>query len=216
MAPLVGDDFTNPKLTGPRASKHIPNGGLYSSYGEARINAPPQVVYDALLNVGDYKKWNTFVYDTKITKNSNPHDHTAGGLRRITGGTCMIFYRKISHSPEYKAESRQVVTLVEKLKLSKDGHSTPCITRVRWQLDNAAITTPGFILKNEQINEIEEAADGTTIYRTWSVFAGPVAKFMRKKLEKPWRDRTQDWCRDLKEYCEGEAAPSSKTGKNEE
>ncbi|KAK3057693.1 hypothetical protein LTR09_001877 [Extremus antarcticus] len=202
MAPLIGADFSNPKLTGPRASKNIPGGGLFSSYGETRINAPPQVVYDALLNVGDYPKWNTFVYDVKITKNSDPHSHRAGGHKRITGGSCMIFYRNITHKPAYKTEARQVVTLVEKLKLSKEGHQMPCVTRIRWQLDNAAITTPGWMMRNEQINEIEEASDGTTIYRTWCVFGGPVAKFVRKKLEMPWRDRTQDWCRDLKEWCE--------------
>lgn len=202
MAPLTGDDFHNPKLTGPRASKHIPGGGLFSAYGSVKINAPPQVVYDALLNVAEYKEWNTFVYDVKITKNANPHQR-AGAADRLHGGTCMIFYRKFSE--DNKAEAREVVTLLEDLKLAKDGHSKPCVTRIRWQLDNAAITTPGFLLKNEQINEIEEARDGTTIYRTWTVFAGPVAKVMRKKFEVVWRNRQQDWCRDLKEWCEKKA-----------
>ena len=73
-------------------------------------------------------------------------------------------------------------------------------------LDNAAITTPGFMLRCERINEIEEAGDGTTIYRTWEVFSGPVAKFFRKKFEMPWRDRMQDWCRDLKKWCEEQYA----------
>ena len=200
MAPLTGDDFHNPKLTGPRASKHIPGGGLFSAYGSVKINAPPEVVYDALLNVSEYKDWNTFVYDVKITKNANPHGRKDGAANRLHGGTCMIFYRKLTDDD--KREARQVVTLLEKLKVAKDGHHKPCITRIRWQLDNAAITTPGFMLKNEQINEIEEANDGTTIYRTWTVFAGAVAKMARKKLEGPWRDRQQDYCNDLKAWCE--------------
>jgi hypothetical protein len=205
MAPLTGEDFHNPKLTGPRASKHIPGGGVFSAYGSVKINAPPQVVYDVLLNVGEYKDWNTFVYDVHITKTNDPH-HTTG--TRLTGGTCMIFYRKITDNPLKKAEVRHVVTLVEKLKLSKEGHNSPCVTRIRWQLDNAAITTPGFLMKSEQINEIEEADDGTTTYRTWTVFGGPIAKFLRKNLEEPWRDRTQDWCRDLKERSEMKAKES--------
>ncbi|KAK5166547.1 uncharacterized protein LTR77_008090 [Saxophila tyrrhenica] len=213
MAPLQGDDFRNPKLTGPRASKHIPSGGLFSAYSEVKINAHPSIVYDALLNVGDYKEWNSFVYDVKITKNPNPHGIRDGAHKRITGGSCMIFYRKLTDNPPYKTEVRQVVTLLEKLKLSKEGHQLPCITRVRWQLDNAAITTPGFLMRNETINEIEEVGDGTTVFRTWSVFSGPVAKIVRKKLEEPFRDRTQDMCRDLKEWCERKAVNGEASGK---
>ena len=69
-------------------------------------------------------------------------------------------------------------------------------------LDNAAITTPGFLLKCERINEIEEAADGTTVYRTWEVFAGPIARTMRKKLEQKWKERLQESTVDLKKWCE--------------
>ena len=211
MAPLTGEDFHNPELTGPRPSKNIPNGGLFSSYASTKINTPPEIVYDAILHVGEWKEWNTFIYDVKITKNPNPHENAHG---RMTGGTCMVFYRNITHDPPEKAEARQVVTLVEKLKLSKDGHSSPCITRIRWQLDNAAISTPGFMLKCERTTEIEESHDGMTIYRTWEVFSGPVARTVRKKFEKPWRDRMQDSCQDLKKWCEekyarGETAEES-------
>lgn len=79
-------------------------------------------------------------------------------------------------------------------------------------LDNAAITTPGFLLKCERINEIEEAADGTTIYRTWEVFAGPVAKVMRKKLEMKWKERLQESTVDLKKWCEGKHALGESEG----
>ena len=114
----------------------------------------------------------------------------------------MIFYRNLSYNPPEKLEGRQVVTLVEKLKTSSDGHSKPCVTRIRWMLDNAAITTPGFLLKAERINEIEDVGDGTTVYRTWEVFAGPVARVTRKKFEKNWRERLQEMTADLKKWCE--------------
>ena len=216
MAPLVGENFHNPTLTGPRASHNIPGGGLFSSYASTKINAPPQVVYDAILNVGEWKEWNTFVYDVKITKNANPHDRKDLAHKRITGGTCMVFYRNVSYDPPDKTESRQVVTLVEKLKLSTDGHSSPCVTRIRWMLDNAAISTPGFMLKVERINEIEETHDGTTIYRTWEVFSGPVARFVRKKFEIPWRDRMQESCADLKKWCEEKHARGDLGGNQSE
>lgn len=114
----------------------------------------------------------------------------------------MILYANLTHDPPEKIQARNVVTLVEKLKLEKDGHSKPCVTRIRWSLDNAAISTPGFVMKGERINEIEEASDGTTIYRTWQVFGGVGARFTRKRLEGPWKGRMQDWSRDLKAWCE--------------
>lgn len=213
MAPkgqLTGHDFHNPHLTGPRASKNIPGGGLFSAYAETRINAPPQVVYDAILDVYEWKDWNSFIYGVTITKNPNPHGKADGSHKRMTGGTCMIFHRKLSDDPnEKQPSSRQVVTLVEKLKLSSDGHKTPCVTRIRWQLDNAAASTPGMLLKTERVNEIEEVGDGTTIYRTWEVFAGPVARFVRKRFEMAWRDRFQEMCADLKKWCEQKAAAST-------
>ena len=203
MPLLTGEDFHNPDLTGPRATHHIPNGGLFSAYASTTIKASPQVVYDALLDVGDWKEWNTFVSNVKITKNPNPHSRKDGSHKRMTGGTCMVFELNLwPDEPERKAEFREVVTHVEKLKLAKGGHSSPCITRIRWSLDNAAITTPGMLFKAERVNEIEEAHDGTTIYRNWQVFGGLGAKFVRKKYEAPLKTRLQDWCRDLKKWCE--------------
>ena len=46
----------------------------------------------------------------------------------------MIFYRNLSHDPPKQIESRQVVTLVEKLKKKSDGHDGPAVTRIRWML----------------------------------------------------------------------------------
>lgn len=204
MAPLTGKDFHDPALTGPRPSHFIPNGGLFSAYGSTRINAPPEVVYRALLNVGDYSKWNSFVQEVTITKNPNPHQRRDGSTnsKRMTGGTCMIFHSELVKDPSYKTKSREVATLVENLKLARDGHSSPCVTRIRWSLDNAAISTPGFLMRAERTNEIEEVGDGTTIYRTWETFGGLGARFVRGKFESALRDRISDWCRDLKKWCE--------------
>jgi hypothetical protein len=197
---LKGDDFHNPALTGPRPSHNIPNGGLFSAYANTKINASPKAVYDAILDVGEWKQWNTFVHDVTITKNPHPHARKEGSSKRIAGGACMIFHVKMSD--DYKTTSREVVTLIENLKLSKDGHSTPCITRIRWRLDNAAISTPSFLLKAERTIEIEEAHDGTTIYRHWQTFGGPISRFVRSKFEQPLKDRMVDWCKDLKKWVE--------------
>lgn len=217
MAPLTGDEFHNPSLTGPRTSHFIPNGGLFSAYGSAQINASPETVYRAILNVGDYKHWNSFVQDVTITKNPNPHHRKDGSAnsKRMTGGTCMIFHSELVKDPQYKTKSREVATMVEELKLARDGHSSPCVTRIRWSLDNAAISTPGFLLKAERTNEIEETPEGTTIYRTWQTFSGPVARVVRGKFEQPLKERLSDWCKDLKAWCEKiEAEGEAKAGED--
>ena len=90
MPALTGDDFHNPSLTGPRASHNIPNGGLFSAYGSVKINAPPEAVYNAILNVSEWKQWNTFVYDVKITKNPNPHDRSDGAHDSDSGRSRQI------------------------------------------------------------------------------------------------------------------------------
>ena len=201
---LQGEDFHNASLTGPRASHAIPDGGTFSAYASAEMNASPEIVYNAILDVGTYREWNSFVDDVTITKTTNPHGqgHGTDNSKRLAGGTCMIFHSRVVKDPEYRSKSREVVTLVEDLKLAKDGHSTPCITRIRWRLDNAAISTPGFLLKAERTNEIEETADKTTIYRTWETFSGPVSRIIKYKFEAALKDRMTDWCNDLKAWCE--------------
>lgn len=125
MAPLTGDDFHNPKLTGPRPSHYIPDGGLFSAYQSTKINAPPEVVYRAILKVGDYNKWNTFVQDVTITKNPNPHQRRDGSTnsQRMTSGTHMIFHVEMVKNPQQRTTSREVCTVAQPLKLAKDGHS---------------------------------------------------------------------------------------------
>lgn len=190
--------------TTARASHYIPDGGLFSAYASTNINASPETVYRAILKVGDYNKWNTFVRDVTITQNPNPHQRRDGSTndKRMSSDTRMIFHVAMSGDPSSLTSSREVCTAAQPLKLAKDGHQAPCITRVRWSLDNAAISTPGFLLRSERTNEIEEASDGTTIYRTWQSFSGPIARIVRYKFEDVLKERLSDWCRDLKQWCE--------------
>lgn len=125
MAPLEGDAFHDPANTGPRASHYIPSGGLFSAYRSIKIDAPPEVVYRALLKVGDYPKWNTFVQSVEITKNPNPHQRRDGSTnsQRMTSGTHMIFHVEMVKDPSQKQTSREVCTVAQPLKLAKDGHS---------------------------------------------------------------------------------------------
>ena len=60
------------------------------------------------------------------------------------------------------------------------------------------------------MNEIEEAEDGTTLYRTWEAFGGLAASHVKKKYGEVLQARFQDWCRDLKKYAESKQEGGSK------
>lgn len=202
MAPpqgLQGEAFRDPSNTGPRASHQIPNGGVFSIYAETKINAPPQAVLDAVLDVSNWKQWNTFVYDVTIT--SHPHAHHKN--LRMMEGTNMTFH--VQMTPDEQTTSKEACSHIAPLR-TLANHASPAVTRIRWNLHNAGLMAPGFIVKAERTNEIEDVGDGTTLYRTWQTFGGWASKTIKKKYEQTLQDRFQDWCRDLKKYVEEKQA----------
>jgi hypothetical protein len=144
--------------------------------------------------VRKYHEWNTFVVDVLITKHSNPHSRTL----KMEQGTFMTF--TVQMTPDEKTSSKEVVRHLEALKTRRENNSTTgkYVTRIRWTMDNAGILAPGFMLKTERINEIEELEDGTTVYRTWITFGGLGAKFVKKKYEQALQGKLVDFCRDLR------------------
>lgn len=77
------------------------------------------------------------------------------------------------------------------------------VTRIRWNLHNASIMTPGWVIRAERVNEIEELeGDEGTEYRTWEAFGGLAARKVKSKYESVLQERFSDWCRDLKKYVE--------------
>jgi len=199
MAPpdkLLGEAFHDLSKTGPRASHNIPDGGVFSVYASTAIHAPPQAVYDAILDVRKWKEWNTFVPEVTIT--SHPHSHSKD--IKMTEGVNMTFHVKMKPD-EQPTTSKETCTHVSHVH-TRANHGPPAITTIRWNLHNAAIMTPGFLIKAERTNEIEEAEDGTTRYRTWQTFGGWASNLVKSRYEQVLQDRFKDWCRDLKKYVE--------------
>ncbi|WPH03914.1 Hypothetical protein R9X50_00679700 [Acrodontium crateriforme] len=192
---LQGEEFHDATSTKPRASHSIPSGGTFSIYGSTKIDAPPQAVYDAILDCASWKHWNTFVPEVRITKHPKSHEKEL----KITEGTCMVFYVKMTN--DFQTTTKTACTHVERLK-SRANRTTPPVTRIRWNFDNANAYVPGFILKSERTHEIEETADGKTLYRTWETFGGLVAGHVKSKYGQTLQDRFQDWCKDLAKYVE--------------
>lgn len=106
-------------------------------------------------------------------------------------------------TPTERTQTKTVCQHLEPLKHSSDGHKSHAtghnITRIRWTSDNANLLTPGFVLKQEHVNEIEEIDDRSCKYRTWLTFAGMTSKNLRKKYGEAYQQKIQDFARDLKE-----------------
>nr|POE87491.1 hypothetical protein CFP56_30080 [Quercus suber] len=204
MAPLQDAAFHDPANLGPRASHNLRDGGVFSVYASTRIAAPPAAVYDALLAIESWPEWNTFVPAAKVTK--HPHSHTKN--LRMEPGTFMTF--TVQMTATQQTTSKEVCTHVGQLKTWK-SHPSHAVTHIRWSLDNANSFLPGFIMRAERTNELEELEDGTTVYRTWETFGGWAAGTVRKKYGQALQERFADWARDLKGYVEKERKPASAT-----
>ncbi|KAF2858591.1 hypothetical protein K470DRAFT_259675 [Piedraia hortae CBS 480.64] len=197
MKALSGDAFYDHNNTGPRASYSIPDGGTFSIYSETLIRAPPQAVYDAILDIQNWKGWNSFVYDVQINAHPNAHDANL----RMRDGVNMTFFTQLNANE--KSKSKETCTWVDGVQTRKDGKQ-PFVTRIRWDLHNAGAMIPSFVLRAQRTNEIEELEDSTTMYRTWETFGGLAAAVVKWKYEQDLKDRFDDWCRDLKKHVEKE------------
>ncbi|CAK4030938.1 Hypothetical predicted protein [Lecanosticta acicola] len=183
---------------GPRITPTIPDGGKWSVYAEIDIPTPPVHPYNAIIDIHDWREWNTFTPDVLVTKHPHPHSRTL----KMEQGTFMTF--TVQMTREERQSSKEVCRHLEPLKHVNDGHksheSGGNVTRIRWCLDNANLLAPSFILKTERVNEIEESQDGKTCkYRTWITFSGLGANSMKKKFGEALQARVVDYCEDLKE-----------------
>ncbi|KAF1822996.1 uncharacterized protein K489DRAFT_380391 [Dissoconium aciculare CBS 342.82] len=209
---LSDDSFHDPAHTGPRPTHHIPNGGKWSLYASTTIPTPPKYVYDALVNVQEWKDWNTYIPHVRITKHPKAHHRSL----KMEAGTSMTF--TVAITPEETLQMRAACTYCEKLKTRDDGRlshaSQNNITRIRWSMDNANSMLPGFVMKTERVNEIIETEDANvTRYRTWQAFGGLQAKSYQKKYGEPLKGKFVDWCEDLKKRAVENYEKDKKEGK---
>lgn len=192
--------FRSHHNTGPRKTPTIPNGGIWSVYAETDIKAPPKYAYDAIINIHDWRDWNSFIPDVLVTKHPHAHSRTL----KMEQGTFMTF--TVQLTPTERTQTKTVCLHLEPLKTRSDGHKSHAsggnITRIRWTSDNANLLMPGFVLKQERVNEIEETNDGNCKYRSWLTFAGMKSKNLKKKSGEAYQQRIQDFVEDLRERCE--------------
>jgi len=117
----------------------------------------------------------------------------------MTEGTFMIFHLNLIETD--KLSLRGACAHIGQLR-TLENHAAPALTHIRWDLHNATTMMPGFVLKAQRVNEIEDLGNGRSMYPTWETFAGWKASGLKKKYEQILKDKFQDWCKDLKKYVE--------------
>ncbi|KAK5116204.1 hypothetical protein LTR62_008530 [Meristemomyces frigidus] len=199
MAPtstsLNTNEFRDASSSAFRPTHSIPKGGLFSIYADIAIDAPVQAVCDVILDVLHWKDWNDFYGDVDITGHPHPHSKNL----KMMEGTNMDF--NIHTASEETSKLHMTCSHIGRVRTLED-HDPPALTHIRWTYHNAGHMQPGFILRAERENEMEDLGNGKTMYRTWQSFSGLAAKGYRKKFEESLKGRFQEWCSDLKKQVE--------------
>ncbi|KAK0250781.1 Target of rapamycin complex 1 subunit kog1 [Friedmanniomyces endolithicus] len=188
-------------------------------FASIRIQAPAHLVFDALLRVSDYEKWNTFCPRATIQTQSQAEGDQGGGQPQSSPpemlrlGTSFTFYVVMSSAkPESTTETGLRVsdfstpdhpsTYIPQATLDSDGTYTADLRkvyRIAWK------TEGGFVargLRSERFHEVIAVGADKCEVRTWEVMGGVLAHTVKWMYKQTLMEKFRLWCSDLKKYCE--------------
>ncbi|KAK4555216.1 hypothetical protein LTR86_007512 [Recurvomyces mirabilis] len=184
---------------------------ILQMYGSKKINASGQQILDAVLDVSNYGKWNTFVPEAKIEV------HPPGGVENLNNmqlGSIMTFQVVMDASkPNNKTATGLKVT-----DISTPAHPSdyvPATTResnssfysdlsklyrVCWKTEGGFVSRG---LRGERFHEIIVLGENECEVRTWECQGGILARTVKWMFQKTLMEKFELWLVDLKGYCEG-------------
>ena len=161
----------------------LSNGGVFTVSSSVVISAPASRVFSAIVDTGNWHKWNTFVPSVEILKQPSGHSDNSNKLEL---GTDMRFNVYMTPGGSVTSSLEQVTVL------DLEGG------KICWKFTGA----PSWLLRAERVQEMTNKEDGTCEYYTWETFAGPMAYFVRLIYGNVLNERFQDWGKNLKRYVE--------------
>ncbi|KAK5987851.1 hypothetical protein PT974_11985 [Cladobotryum mycophilum] len=181
------------------------------------IDAPAALVWEILLNTGDYGEWNTWC--PKITVHSQPDsvnpsdDPQFNKLRKDTSFTLHVVMNSAQSSKVTLTQLRVTDistpndpgSYVPTELLGKDGLFTADLTkiyRVAWKGEGKYAMMG---LRAERFHEIIILGEKSCEVRTWENQGGVPAYAVRWLYQKALDAKFLDWCNDLKKYSEQKA-----------
>ncbi len=142
------------------------------------INAPIQKVWETLINIKDYSKWNPFVYDISFDK-------------KIPEVNCnMLFSVRFSNGKEVK--SKEFVTTFKPPKLNNNKSAL-------WVYRFDGFLHKPYMVRATRIQKLKALSENKTEYLSEEVFSGLLKAFL------PVKEVTKGFILQsnvLKELCE--------------
>lgn len=180
------------------------------------IKAPAALVFDTLLNVSEYSKWNSWI--PTVTVNSQPPptgpNDDPNDFSRLRIGTNMTF--NVVQNPSKPDSIVRVQLRVTDIctpsaptsyltpELLKDPTFTSDLSkvyRVSWA-GRGALNE--YAMQLERYHEVIITGDEECEVRSWEIFGGLLAWAVKFTQEKPLKGKVATWCADLKQKCEAE------------
>ena len=181
----------------PRPSPTVPS-PTFSVFGHAIIDAPPAAVYDALLDLPNYRNWNTFIPNAELKKPGENQTETA----RMHTGAVFDLTVKMKETSDSLTTSTEICTLAEPVRTSTPEDPHP-VTTATWIFDVSGVPLLKYLLWAEHVNEIIDLGDGRTEYVHWESFGGVLATPMKWFASGDLARSFRKWPEELKVYVEG-------------
>jgi hypothetical protein len=173
----------------------------FSVLGHSIINAPPSAVYDALLDLPNYRNWNTFVPGATVQQPGPGATETSPTLMHT--GAHFEFKVKMKETSDSLTSSKEICTIAEPLKSATAEDPTPTTT-VRWRMDSSVFPGFQYLLKAEHVNELRDLGDGRTEYVHWESFGGVLASLVSWLNGEDLGRAFRNWADELKVYVESQ------------
>ncbi|KIP02190.1 hypothetical protein PHLGIDRAFT_20508 [Phlebiopsis gigantea 11061_1 CR5-6] len=162
-------------------------GSVLAVTASSDINAPPDKVWEVLLDFPSYPEWNAFVRtQTVVDKSGHPH-----ASQLISEGSLLHLTVHLPPTMEHKERPSSTSLLVTLL-----DHSTH---RVAWESQ----TLPAWLLRTERWQWLTVLDSGKTRYETIEVFNGPLAWIIKWFVSANLRLGFQAMADGVKERTEG-------------
>lgn len=191
-------------------------GGNFTIISSTHIAAPPDTVFQVLLDHAQWPQWNRFVRRVTVkstppsSSDSSPEPSTFApadqddGTKYLKKGQAVTFEVHMdaeNPSSSYLNQGMEI-TLLEPFS---DKHSMGQ-DREGWRVAWKATSFPGFALRSERVQEVVGDGQGGTEYTCWETMYGPLAYVVKLTQGSALERNFGIWGQDLKERAEKAAA----------
>lgn len=195
-------------------------GGNFTIIASTHIAAPPDTVFQVLLDHAHWPAWNRFVRNVVVNATPpSPTPTTFAPVDQDDGTTYLQKGQAVTFAVHMDAENPassamnqgMEITLLEPFDVGGDGTTTSTTTETTeakrgWRVAWKATSFPSFALRSERVQEVVDDGQGGTEYTCWETMYGPLAYVVKWTQASALERNFRIWGEDLKERAETVAA----------